>query len=315
MADWLTGGVDDTHDSACKLGYNDLRVSALDEGHEVLSEKTAKLVDTEREDVSVLMNAALGFAARHRFYHLCKIEEFVQATEVVLNLDKLLSWLQASRIGDTTTNNPTIPMLKDIEEQLIENQVANAQNKPLVRQAKIVAKVLRLGSSAIGEDARAIAGQIVGRLSVEDVADESMKRVKQLRNQAWMYKPSKDAQESTAMVQWVRPLTPCLETAMPSALIRVFHGHSQPVQSVGFSSDGSTFASGSWKGAIRLWDAETGEAKLSGKELVGHSNSVFVVAFSPDGKLFASGSLDKNVRLWDAETGEAKFDGNALEGM
>ncbi|NET82152.1 MAG: NACHT domain-containing protein [Moorea sp. SIO1F2] len=73
--------------------------------------------------------------------------------------------------------------------------------------------------------------------------------------------------------------------------------HTAPVQSVAFSYDGKTIASGSWDKTVKLWNHE---GKLL-RTLTGHSKTVSSVAFSPDGKTIASGSWDKTVKLWNLE--------------
>jgi WD40 repeat protein len=76
-------------------------------------------------------------------------------------------------------------------------------------------------------------------------------------------------------------------------------GHSGGVNSVAFSLDGKTVASGSGDGTIKLWDIVTGREI---RTFSGHSWFVYSVAFSPDGKTVVSGSRDKTVKLWDVVT-------------
>ncbi len=76
--------------------------------------------------------------------------------------------------------------------------------------------------------------------------------------------------------------------------------HAFIVRGLAFSPDGKIIASGSQKGTIRLWDADTGREQ---RVLTGHANAVSGLAFSPDGKRLASCSWDQTVRLWDVATG------------
>jgi WD40 repeat protein len=78
-------------------------------------------------------------------------------------------------------------------------------------------------------------------------------------------------------------------------------GHSLPVLSVAFSSDGKTIASGSYDNTIKIWDSSTGKVI---RTLTGHSEFVRSVAFSSDGKTIASGSYDNTIKIWDSSTGK-----------
>ena len=72
------------------------------------------------------------------------------------------------------------------------------------------------------------------------------------------------------------------------------------VQSVAFSPDGTTLASGSDDGTVRLWDVAN--RRQVGAPLTGHTDAVNSVAFSPDGNTLATGGVTGAVRLWDVAT-------------
>src|SRR5438552_8007927 len=76
--------------------------------------------------------------------------------------------------------------------------------------------------------------------------------------------------------------------------IYVSTGHTSDVNSVAFSPDSKTLASGSRDATIRLWDVASGQEF---KTLKGHLSDVDSIAFSPDGKTLASGSDDKTIKL------------------
>ena len=79
-------------------------------------------------------------------------------------------------------------------------------------------------------------------------------------------------------------------------------GHTDAVNGVAYSPDGTRLASASSDGTVRVWDAITGQEVLP--PLRGHTGEVYAVAYSPDGKKLASASHDKTVRVWDATTGK-----------
>ena len=77
-------------------------------------------------------------------------------------------------------------------------------------------------------------------------------------------------------------------------------GHTRRVNSVSFSPEGQTLASGGQDSTVRLWDIGTGDTL---RTLTGHTGEVNSVSFSPDGQTLASASNDRTVRLWDVSTG------------
>ncbi|KAF7979561.1 hypothetical protein HWV62_41836 [Athelia sp. TMB] len=90
-----------------------------------------------------------------------------------------------------------------------------------------------------------------------------------------------------------------------SNLLQVLRGHTDVVNAVVISPDGSKIASCSDDSTVRVWNALTGQEALP--PLQGHEYPVECLAFSPDGSKILSGSYDGTIRLWNAYTGELKL--------
>ena len=81
----------------------------------------------------------------------------------------------------------------------------------------------------------------------------------------------------------------------------------RPLSSVSLSPDGSTLATSSWSGSVKLWDVETSEER---KLLRGHTERVNYVVYHPDSgskilpsnaNLFSCGA-DSSIHLWSLES-------------
>ena len=80
----------------------------------------------------------------------------------------------------------------------------------------------------------------------------------------------------------------------------IYRGHSDFVNAVAWSPNGTRIASGSNDGTVQVWDASDGGHAY---RYHGHTRKVTSVAWSPDGKRIASGSDDGTVQVWDASDG------------
>jgi WD40 repeat protein len=76
-------------------------------------------------------------------------------------------------------------------------------------------------------------------------------------------------------------------------------GHTDTVECVTVSPDGTLVATVSFDRSVRLFDFATGkEVRTYGGEQ-GHKGQVLTVAFSPKGDQIATGATDNTARVWD----------------
>jgi WD40 repeat protein/uncharacterized caspase-like protein len=82
-------------------------------------------------------------------------------------------------------------------------------------------------------------------------------------------------------------------------------GHASLVSALTFSPDGRVLAGGNHDGAIKLWNAATGQ-ELNTLTHAKEYNTVNTVAFSRDGRLLASAGNDNNIKVWDVASGKER---------
>lgn len=81
---------------------------------------------------------------------------------------------------------------------------------------------------------------------------------------------------------------------------RVLAGHTEAIQSLGLSGDGSRIISGSDDHTVRVWDIAGGRETIVFKH---HRETVWGARLSRDGKVAASLSFDRTIRIWDVDSG------------
>jgi WD40 repeat protein len=92
------------------------------------------------------------------------------------------------------------------------------------------------------------------------------------------------------------------EAAYTPGARRVYRGHTNRVEAVAFTPDGTKALSGANDQTLILWDIATGQVI---RRFEGHTEMVGTVAMHPDGRHALSGSNDTTMILWDLETGQA----------
>ena len=93
-------------------------------------------------------------------------------------------------------------------------------------------------------------------------------------------------------------------SAITGSHMAVLSEHTDEVESLAFSLDGTSLVSGSRDSTLKLWDVQTGGVV---KTFHGHAKCVSSVSISADCTMIASGSWDKTIRLWDIQTGGCHY--------
>jgi eukaryotic-like serine/threonine-protein kinase len=104
-------------------------------------------------------------------------------------------------------------------------------------------------------------------------------------------------------------------------MVTTYNEHTLLIHALCCSPDGTSIASASRDGTVRIWQVIQESAQSRGsaqgttptestwgtqtkRTYRGHERYVFAVAWSPDGSSIASGGLDRQVHIWDSTTGQ-----------
>ncbi|UKY55085.1 trypsin-like peptidase domain-containing protein [Streptomyces inhibens] len=197
-----------------------------------------------------------------------------------------LEWSQQRRLpGD-------IAAFLTTSQQHQQAVIRRSRHLNMILASLLVVALLAAGGAlwqwrtAVGQRQEALSRQLAAQSGTLISASPDLASL--LAIQAYRTSPTPESVES-------------LQNAAALPLQRHLSGHTGTVESVAFSPDGRTLATGSDDHSVRLWDMATGKRRTV---LTGHTNAVDSVAFSPDGHTLATGSDDGTVRLQDMATGK-----------
>jgi len=243
-------------------------------------------------------------STRHRVRQLQRTIGAVAAAMVFLATLAIVALLQRNIARDAEQARAT-------QQAIAEAQQATAEAEAHARATEVVVRSTAQAAAVLNEQ-RAVAEQKTAEarrqeaerqrlVSISEAlaaqAPRSQERLKQdelgalLARQAYLFNQRSG---NPAESQIDSALRAVLSVPYFSTVLR---GHTDRVWSVAFSPDGSTLASGSLDGTVRLWDVRHPGSKPV--ILSGHRLWVTVVAFSPDGRTLASAGDDQTVRLWN----------------
>jgi sterol desaturase/sphingolipid hydroxylase (fatty acid hydroxylase superfamily) len=149
-----------------------------------------------------------------------------------------------------------------------------------------------------------------GQLVVSGSADQTVRVWDLETGQKTLFQPNKGAVTGVAISGDGRCI---VSSSLSSATVLKdysnpaglpLEGHTDLVYAVAVSTDGTLVVTGSFDGTVKVWDAATGQEKVT---LRGHTGPIYSVAISADGKIVVSGGGDNMVRIWDVKPGQERF--------
>ena len=195
-------------------------------GHELIS-KVVMDDDFENEENKKNAATAQHFISAHSIYHHMKAKNTEQAINWVLNLDKLMTSIYASKMDSN------FERLVDDVQLLIDKEQLNEENLSFIKYGL---SLLQLSKKCLMFDPRQFAGQILGRSMIPPFD----------RNQEYWVNEAKEWLKRTNLKVYVpKPFGRSGLSPAGTGLLKIIQGHSDTVRSVAISQDGSFIVTGS----------------------------------------------------------------------
>ncbi|MGP0592515.1 TIR domain-containing protein [Nitrospira sp. T9] len=226
-----------------------------------------RFLDAYNLQIEPVKAAKDPYLCRFLAYHLVKAERWDELKKLLLNVDWLYAKLE-------TLDVPAL--LSDFEWLDREKSLSLVQG------------AISLSAHIVGKFRSQLIGQLMGRLQTGK-PPEIQCLLEQARR--WRKHP------------WLRPLQGSL-IAPGGPLIRTLSGHSDSVNAVTVTPDGTRAISAGDDATCKVWDLGTGEEVFT---LSGHSGWVDAVTVTPDGTRAISAGGDATCKVWDLGTGEEVF--------
>lgn len=173
----------------------------------------------------------------------------------------------------------------------VNGPTALASDYDLMRhdsELALVGDAFWLASHALARDPDQLPSQIMGRLG-------HLRGRKDLPGIQHLLETT----QTEPLQTWLCPLGADLMTP-GGPLLRTLTGHSDSVNAVAVTPDGTHAISASYDQTLRVWHLDWGTEL---RTLTGHSDWVWAVAVTPDGKRVVSASIDKSIKVWDLHSG------------
>ena len=177
-------------------------------------------------------------------------------------------------------------------------KVWNVENGELIKSIKI--KTYKIQSVAFSHDSQMIAADIDGGVFLLNLINDTQSLLK-----------VSDYVESFALSPDGTTIAVCHNTIKlwnlkTGKFIRSFVNNDEQINSLAFSPNGKTIASGGVDEKVKLWNVETGQPYifLDSKD---HTNNervsqIYRVMFSNDGKFIISLNYDRTINIWEIDS-------------